>query len=387
MNSRSVTIVASLAGLVVFGIWIWTSNFDKTVHSANVQSPPLGNVLQESAENEFEQALDVRRFEFPRDHGPHLGFQTEWWYFTGNLTSRENERFGFQFTIFRRSTAREKPQLDSDWATNQTYLAHVALTDLQTQEYLFDERYSRGALDLAGAQIEPFSVWVENWSVTGSEGECEGCLNLRITAQSESFSFDLELISLKPVVFQGDLGLSRKGEAKGSASYYYSLTRLKTTGSVSVSGETKHVSGESWMDHEWFSSILGENEVGWDWFALQLDDYRELMFFQIRRRDPVAQPIQYGIMIDERGSAQPIAPQSIRFTPQRWWTSISGESQYPVQWQIEVPQLDLMLNVEAALDAQERSDSFRYWEGAVVVSGTEDDRQLSGKGYLEMTAY
>lgn len=387
MNTRFMTIVVSLVALVALGFWIGMSSRDTVLHSANVQSPPLGNMLQERADNEFEQAVDARQFEFPQDHGPHLSFQSEWWYFTGNLSSSENEKYGFQFTIFRRATARDQPDLDSDWASNQAYLAHVGLTDLQTEEYLVDEMYSRGALGLAGAQVQPFAVWVENWSATGSEGDCEGCLNLRITAETKSFSFDLKLTSLKPVVLQGDRGLSRKGEAKGSASYYYSLTRLKTTGSVTVFGQTKHVSGESWMDHEWFSSILGADYSGWDWFSIQLDDNRELMFFQIRRRDPKEHPIKYGVIVDQRGIAQQIAPQGIHFTHERQWTSISGESQYPVQWQIEVPQQNLMLRIEAAIDAQERSDSFRYWEGAVVVSGTENAKQLAGRGYLEMTAY
>lgn len=363
------------------------SSRDTSVHYTNVQPPPLGNMLQNSAESEFEQANNVRHFEFPRDHGPHLSFQSEWWYFTGNLSSSENERFGFQFTIFRRATALEKPDLDSDWASNQAYLAHVGITDLQAREYLVDEKYSRGALDLAGARAQPFSVWVENWSVSGTEGDCEGCLNLSIAAESETFSIDLELISLKPAVFQGDRGLSRKGEAKGSASYYYSLTRLKTAGSITVSGQTRHVSGESWMDHEWFSSILGENYAGWDWFSLQLDDRRELMFFQIRPGNSSTQPIKYGILIDELGIARQIPPQRIRFTPQRRWASISGDVQYPVHWQIEVPQIKLMLNIEAVLDGQERIDSFRYWEGAVAVNGNEDEKQLAGRGYLEMTGY
>ena len=336
---------------------------------------------------QFEQVLKVREFTFPKDHGPHPDFHTEWWYFTGNLSDTHNDRYGYQFTIFRRALTRNQPQLDSDWASNQAYLAHIGVTDVQTGEYLIDEAYSRGALNLAGARSQPFKVWVNNWVVQGSQGECNGCLNVDISAASDYFSLGLKLNSLKPVVLQGEHGLSRKSNEPGNASYYYSLTRLETTGTLTTHGTTKQVSGASWMDHEWFSSVLSNEALGWDWFSLQLNDRRELMLFQIRQRESTGKSFKYGILVGDEGNSRLLDASQIEFTEQRRWKSAKTHAEYPVDWQIAIPELGMTLSIDALADAQERDDSFRYWEGAVSVSGTQGSNAVTGSGYLEMTGY
>ncbi len=369
------------------GCWIALTAPDADQLEETSRVPLLDNMMQGNAEHRFASVTNTRPFEFPRDHGAHLDFQTEWWYFTGNLVSEDGDRYGYQFTVFRRAFTRDKPKLDSDWAGTQVFLAQAGVTSVRAGEYLVDEIYSRGVLDLAGIRADPFSVWVENWVAEGSAGSCEGCLNLSISVSSDEFSFDLALRSVKPVVLHGDGGLSQKSDRRGEASYYYSLTRLQTTGELTVQGQSKQVSGDSWMDHEWFSSALGEEQTGWDWFSLQLDDQRELMLFQVRQHDPSLAPFKYGLFIDQYGNTQLLAPNQIILEKLRTWRSEMSQSEYPVHWKVEIPPLEMLLDIEAAMDAQERTDSFRYWEGVIDVNGQEGATPLTGHGYLEMTGY
>ncbi len=366
-------------------VWLMNRSFNLEDDGAQIQQPVLGNVLLESSDGQFEFVTTSRQLEFPRDHGSHPEFQTEWWYITGNLKNNEGRQFGYQFTIFRRALSRDLPELDSNWTTSQAYLAHAGITDVQSKMYLVDEIYSRGALNLAGVETEPFSVWVENWRAEGSVGQCVGCLTLNIKAESNDFSFSLDLDSAKPAVLHGERGVSRKSTIPGNASYYYSLSRLRTSGTLTIKGESIPVSGNSWMDHEWFSSVLDEGQSGWDWFSLQFDDQREMMLFQVRNHDPAVEPFKYGVMIDQRGQSELIPPDQITLIPVRVWKSNLNHSEYPVHWKIEIPSHDIQLDVESLIDAQERDDSFRYWEGAIRVRGMESNRPITGLGYLEMT--
>lgn len=373
--------------IIAAGIWLVSSSPDALEDQQTTDKLPLSNMLQGKTDEQFDSAIKIRSLEFPRDHGPHPAFQTEWWYFTGNLSNDDNTHYGYQFTIFRRSFSREKLNLDSDWAANQVYLAHVGITDVNGNEYFVDEMLSRDVLGLAGAQANPFSVWVENWVVEGVPGECEGCLNLSIRAQTQDFVIDLELNSVKPVVLQGEQGLSRKSNTPGNASYYYSLTRLQTSGEITIRGITEQVSGTSWMDHEWFSSVLDTNQAGWDWFSLQLNDQRELMLFQIRPIGSAKHSFKYGILVHKQGETQPLNSAEIALVPLREWQSKSSETRYPVHWQVTIPELNAQLDIEALLDKQERDASFRYWEGAVKVRGHQGTLPITGYGYLEMTGY
>ena len=371
------------------GVVVWLMNWSFNLEDVGAQSqrPVLGNVLLESSGNQFESVTISRQLEFPRDHGSHPEFQTEWWYLTGNLKNNEGRQFGYQFTVFRRALSRDLPELNSDWATSQAYLAHAGITDVQSKMYLVDEIYSRGALNLAGVRTEPFSIWVENWRADGSVGQCAGCLTLSIKAESNDFSFSLDLDSAKPAVLHGEGGVSRKSTIPGNASYYYSLSRLRTSGTLTIQEENITVSGDSWMDHEWFSSVLDEGQSGWDWFSLQFDDQRELMLFQVRNHDPAVEPFKYGVVVDQRGQSELIPPDQITLTPVRVWKSNLNHSEYPVDWKIEIPSHNLQLYVESLIDAQERDDSFRYWEGAIRVSGTQSNQPINGLGYLELTGY
>ena len=266
--------------------------------SLNDKGISLSKAMGDAGGENFSKAKEVRRFTFPEDHGPHPDFRTEWWYFTGNLKTSDGKEFGYQFTIFRTSLTKEKPERISDWNSNQIYMSHFAVTDISGEKFFFDERFSRDGNRLAGASAKPFRVWLEDWEITETGGETLFDLpQIRIKAVSENAGIDLMLKAAKNYVLQGDSGLSRKGGGTGNASYYYSYTDLATEGKVTVRGESYSVSGKSWMDREWSTSALSNDQAGWDWFALQLDGGTELMYYQMRKTDGSPDVYSKGIVV------------------------------------------------------------------------------------------
>ena len=261
----------------------------------------------------FEKASDPANIRFPADHGPHPGYQTEWWYYTGNLQSEDGRRFGFQLTFFRRAVLppNEAPKRGSDWATGQIYMAHFAVSDIDGEDFQAYERLSRGAADLAGARAEPYEVWLENWQVEQIDPELGGCLpglsepcTYRLSAAEQEIALELKLLDTKGPILHGDQGYSQKGPEAGQASYYYSLTRMLAKGQITIGDQTIEVTGESWMDHEWSTSALSIEQNGWDWFSLQFDDGTELMMFQIRRTDGSIDPYSSGTLIAVDGTTK-----------------------------------------------------------------------------------
>jgi predicted secreted hydrolase len=327
----------------------------------------------------FSRALEPREWRFPEDHGPHFDYQTEWWYYTGNLDADSGRRLGFQLTFFRRGLSPGAPPAGAGLRTNQIYFAHFALTDATRSSHIASERFSRGAAGLAGATGAPYRVWLEGWEAVAIDDAAE---RLRVRAASEGASLDLELAAMKPAVGHGDRGLSPKSEAPGNASYYVSLTRMRATGSVTSGGEELTVEGLAWFDHEWSTSALGEGAVGWDWFSLQLDDGRELMYFQIRRRDGSVEPVSGGTLVGAAGETQRLALGEVEIEVQRTWTSPRSGAAYPARWRLAAPRHGLELEVRPLVADQEMDTSFVYWEGAVSVSGS-----ARGRGYVELTGY
>ena len=332
----------------------------------------------------FARAEAPRAFSFPRDHGPHPEFRIEWWYYTGNLRARDGRHVGFQLTFFRIALGREPVARASDWGATQVYLAHFAVTDTRGGRFLACARSSRGALGLAGAQAEPFRVWLEDWV---AEGEGRAALPMRLRAAEGEAAIDLTLESAKPVVLQGERGLSRKGPEPGNASYYYSLTRMPVRGTVRLGPETLAVEGLAWMDREWSTTALGEDLAGWDWFALQLDDGRELMFYQLRRKDGQADPFSAGALVDARGGTRPLGRDDVRIEVLATRRSPRSGVTYPARWRLTQVAQGLVLDVAPRLADQELIVGPRYWEGAVTVQGTEGDRAVAGHGYVELVGY
>lgn len=346
----------------------------------------------------YRRAAEVRDFAFPRDHGPHPGFKTEWWYLTGNLDTPGGRHVGYQFTLFRVAMAPPEEEdaetgvrraaasnVDtSDWATDQFYMGHFTVSDVQHARHHAFERFSRGAAGLAGAQATPFRVWLEDWTLNGTKDDA--AFPARIRAAEDAVAIDLTVEPLKPHVLQGDRGLSQKGPGRGNASYYYSYTRLATEGTVVLGSDTLRVSGLSWMDREWSTSALGEDQVGWDWFSLQLDDGRELMYYQIRRTDGTPSPYTEGVLVAEDGTTTRLRRDDVDLEVRDRWTSPTGAA-YPAKWRLRIPGQDLDLTVTPYFEDQELDVSVRYWEGAVRVDGTAEGAPVAGRGYVEMTGY
>ncbi len=353
------------------------------LHGAREPAPAnalsVASALSEGDDRRFAHADAPRAFAFPADHGPHPRFRTEWWYWTGNLDAEDGRRFGYQFTVFR-VRARRGGARARAWGTAQVYAAHLALTDAGGHRFLCAHDQARGAVDLAGAAADPFRVWVGSWAASGWAP-----LRLQAAAQAEAagepvpFALELALAQGKPTVLEGDHGLSQKGG--GGASYYYSLTRMPTSGTLSVGGSRFSVRGSSWMDREWSTSALGPDEVGWDWFALQLDDGRELMVYRMRHADGSADPASSGTLVAADGSAEHLGWDRLAITSGATWASPRG-GVYPARWRVSVKDAGIDLELAPILPDQELDVGVRYWEGAVDISGTS-----RGRGYVELTGY
>ena len=329
----------------------------------------------------FARATAPRPFVFPADHGPHPDFRTEWWYYTGNLRTVAGRQLGFQLTFFRIALAPDAVVRASAWATRQLYVAHLAITDVAGGRFHAFSRTSREALGLAGASASPYRVWVEGWSAEGDGA------SVRLRAAEADVAIDLELSSAKAPIAQGDRGLSRKGGDPGNASFYYSITRMPARGVVRVGGEMLDVSGEAWMDREWSTSALPPGVEGWDWFALQLEDGRELMFYLLRRRDGRVDAFSAGTLVAADGTTQPLDARDVRVETLAHWTSSRSGVRYPARWRLTVPSFDVRLEITPRLADQELLVGTRYWEGAVAVAGSDRGRPLVGQGYVELVGY
>ncbi len=331
----------------------------------------------------FARATAQREYRLPVDHGPHLEYQTEWWYYTGHLRAA-GRRYGFQLTFFRRGLSPGALPDARGLETNQIYFAHLAITDMTAGRHLFAERWTRGAGGLAGARGAPFAVWLEDWRVEAVRDDGGA---VRLVARDGPLLLDLELETRKPLARHGDRGLSPKSNEPGNASHYIGYTRLTARGRLAADGRAVPVSGEAWFDHEWSTSALGARAVGWDWFSLQLDDETELLYFQIRREDGSIEPVSNGTLVGRDGQTRRLPATAVSLAVLDRWTSPQTGATYPALWRLRVPEEGLDLLVEPWIPSQEMRTSFVYWEGAVRVSGTRGGRTLGGQGYVELTGY
>ncbi len=330
----------------------------------------------------FARAIDPWDWQFPRDHGAHRSFQTEWWYYTGNLATAKGRRFGFQFTIFRRALSPTATRTASEFRAKDIYMAHFTLSDIGSGDFYHDVRYARGGAGLAGATAEPsYRVWLEDWQVQAQD---DAATHTRISAASADFAIDLQLRQVKPPALQGDRGLSPKSAQIGNASYYYSLSRLLTSGRISIGAEVFNVEGNTWMDHEFSTSALGENARGWDWFGLIFDDDSELMAGQIRLNDGGIEPAFGGLLIQPDGSTRQLSAEEIHIAVDDAWRSPHSDADYPAGWDITIsgPGGFRVTVTPLMADQELHGGGIIYWEGAVSVGGDK-----SGYGYAELTGY
>jgi len=338
----------------------------------------------------FTRALTPRAFVFPQDHAEHADFRNEWWYLTGHLNDSDGGYYGYQLTFFRTALAVTAPQRESTWAAQNLYMGHLALSDVATGEFHQAERFARGALGLAGTTVDPLSVWLEGWRLEamplGSDSPQGGLPELRLRASEDDFAIDLRLRSSRPVIAQGDNGLSRKGASPGNASHYYSVTRLGTAGVIRVGGVSHEVEGSSWFDREWSTSALESDQVGWDWFSLQLSDGRDLMVYLMRLADGTNDAVSSGTLVEPDGSTVHLQRADFEVRVLDHWQSREG-AVYPSGWRIHVPSIDLELEVEPMLADQEFAATFRYWEGMVRAQGSAAGNPITARGFVELTGY
>jgi predicted secreted hydrolase len=327
---------------------------------------------------DYRQALPGYRYEFPRDHFDHPEFQTEWWYYTGNVRDAGGRRYGFELVFFRQARRRGPSDNPSAWRADDLYLAHLALTDIDHRRFLYRKRLNRAGPGLAGSRLDEGRIWNGNWQARWDLATDVQTLS----AVAEGIRFQLRLTPRKPVVIHGANGVSQTGDAPGQASYYTSFPDLAVEGMLNGAA----VSGSAWMDHEWFSTLLDKSQKGWDWFSVQLEDHTELMLFQIRRSDGGIDPHSSATLIHSDGKAAPLGQADFRLEPLGYWTSPRSHARYPVKWRITVPAFRIDLVCEAAVDDQELlaggATEPTYWEGAARYSGS-----AQGVGYLEMTGY
>jgi predicted secreted hydrolase len=329
------------------------------------------------------------RYDFPRDHGSHPAYRTEWWYYTGHLQSTNGRTFGFELTFFRRGVPPEDIKtLPSKWSVKDLYLAHFAVTDITGKRFHFSEKFSREGLGKAGADESRLRVWIDDWR---AEAPTEPSAAHILTAHDETHALALTLQPAKPLVTHGAAGISRKGREVGQASHYYSFTRLATTGSLTIDGERFEVSGTSWMDHEFGSAELGSDQVGWDWFSIQLEDDTELMLYRMRRKDGSSDLASSGTAVSPDGRTRHLEVTDFQIEAAATWTSPESKATYPSRWKLTFPSLDIVLDVVPRLADQElrtsRSTKVSYWEGAVTVTGTKQGKPVKGQGYVELTGY
>ena len=357
---RPQRIGALITGLIV--AWLWVGGFA------------------------YQLALPGRKLSFPADHFSHPDFKTEWWYYTGHLESESGNRYGYQITFFRFGLRdRQNNRAQQAPLFTDLYMAHFAISDVSGKKFSFRERINRGYDNRAGAAADRYFVWNEDWKVEGDDRAH------RIQVNDRGTRLELVLQSLKPPVLHGQNGLSQKGEGEGRASYYYSLTRMKTEGTLSIGGKREKVRGFSWMDHEFGSNQLAEAQTGWDWFSVLLDNDTELMLYLLRRKDGSVDPYSSGTLVKADGTTKHLGLKDFDIRVLAHWKSPKSGADYPAKWKLKVPAEEMELQIAPKLDDQElitnRSTRVTYWEGAVRIEGTVRNKPVHGEGYVELTGY
>ena len=355
-----------------------------TVPSSEVRVPDVASISTGIPPG-FVAADGSRPLTFPEDFGAHEDFRTEWWYYTGNLQTPEGRHFGFELTVFRVGLLAPTVALptDSNWYNHSLYFAHFAVSDIASEHFYAFERYSRPGPGLAGAQADPYRVWLEDWSITE---HTPGVYHLQ-AAQAE-IALDLTLTDEMGVVLHGENGYSRKGENVTNASYYYSQPRLRADGFLQVKGVQYPVSGLAWKDHEFSTSVLDENQIGWDWFSLQFEDGPALMLFQLRERDGETSASSSGTFITTHGIPQPVQNTDFEISVLDEWRSPHTGGVYPAAWEVRLNEPNCLLEVHPWMADQEINfPAVTYWEGAVRFEGICNGAPARGNGYVELTGY
>ncbi len=335
---------------------------------------------------EFRLALPGYQFNFPADHASHSDFKTEWWYYTGHLVGDDGTKYGYELTFFRSATGVEQPVKQSVWTVDNIYLAHFAVTDLSAKRFFHTSKLNRAGVGFAGADSKYYYVWNQNWRAAIGQQD-----DHKLIAAGPDYRIDLKLKPQKPPVLHGSDGLSQKASCVGCASHYYSMTRLSTEGTLTNHGKLVHVTGITWMDHEFGSNQLTPEQVGWDWFSMQLNDNTDLMLYVMRRRDGTLDENSSGTYVLTDGSGQHLALSDYKVKSTGSWKSPETGATYPMGWHVSIPSLAAELEITSAMPEQElakkSTSDVTYWEGTCTVTGTKQGQPVKGQGYVEMTGY
>ena len=325
------------------------------------------------------------QYEFPRDHHVHREFKTEWWYFTGNLSDDDGHRFGYELTFFRQGIrpAAERDPNASRFIIDDLKFAHFAITDVARQRFRFEQKTSRGAFGEAGFDNGSRLAWIDQWTLTWNPDD-----SFDVAAEGRPGTIRLHLRPMKKPVIHGENGISLKAAGQGHASHYYSISRLETAGALRLDGKARRIRGESWFDHEWSTTQLGPEQIGWNWLSVQFADGSELMLYQMRLKNGGIDPVSNGTLIAADGTTNFLTSNAFLMTPGRRWKSKTTDASYPVEWQVEIPEQKLSFTVKPVFDDQELAlKQLTYWEGAIEVAGERAGTALTGRGYLELTGY
>lgn len=323
------------------------------------------------------------QFDFPKDHGSHPDYQTEWWYATGQVSDNDGNEFGYQFTIFRFGINPDSNNEEVNLTPYHLLAGHVAITGINDQKFMKAERIRRAGAGFAEAVESHLHSWIGDWEIVHDEDDT---LSITATDQDNGFSIQLQLDPVKSPTFHGDNGYSQKGDEVGNASAYYSWTRLKTSGQLKIGDITYEVNGTSWFDHEYGSSQLGKGVAGWDWFSIHFDDKSELMLYQLRKEEGGAIPQSSATIVKKNGDVITVNQEDWTLTPLSFWKSEETGANYPIKWQLEIPKHQIDVRIEARVKHTEmvtkESTNVTYWEGPIHTSGTH-----TGTGYMELTGY
>ncbi|MBI3910195.1 MAG: carotenoid 1,2-hydratase [Armatimonadetes bacterium] len=384
--------LAFLAAPCLAAVWVWAPRRAPERQTAVTRAPasPAQGTLSRASVSPFPPRgyRSVRPgylYRFPRDLAAHPDFRTEWWYYTGHLASGQR-RFGFELTFFRVGLDPRRARSYSAWALHTIYFAHLAVTDETHGSFHVAESAGRPALGMAGADTSRFRVWINDWSA-GLEGNTH-----RLRATAADIAIDLELLPEKPPIIHGERGISRKSSRSTAyASHYFSIPRLAARGRLRMGREWRPVTGSAWLDREFFSSGLPPHVMGWDWYALQLDDRRELMLYVLRQSDGRIEPASGGTLVEADGSHQSLSISDFQAESTGAWRSPHSGAVYPSGWRIHVPGANLRLTLTPTVADQELHLEglipVTYWEGSVRIAGEVLGRPVSGRGYVELTGY
>jgi predicted secreted hydrolase len=305
--------------------------------------------------------------EFPRDDGVHDS-AIEWWYFTGHLFTRDRERYGFEYVIFR---ARD--------GGLEGYVSHFAITDNPRGEFHYDQRIA-GAGGVA-RESAALDLDLAGWTMRGENGD------FALFADMPGYAIDLDVQTTKPPALHDEDGYIEYGN--GTASYYYSWTRLAVTGLFDRGNGPEPVTGEAWMDHQW-GDFQTFQEGGWDWFAFQLEDATDVMLYLIRNLDGEILLVD-GSIIAPNGDLTVLREGDFTVAATGEWTSPHTGTTYPSGWEVAIPAEELALAVTPTMPDQELdtrpTTGVIYWEGEALVSGTFRGAPIAGLGYVELTGY